>query len=72
MGGKVLDYEAKQIRNEGRAEGRAEGEVKGEKKLIRLMACIKADYGEKSGDIMDSILTDEQLRHSLYKTYGME
>ncbi len=29
MGGKILDYEAKDILNRGRAEGRAEGHAEG-------------------------------------------
>ena len=29
MGGKILNYEAKDILNQGRAEGRAEGRAKG-------------------------------------------
>lgn len=64
MGGKVLDYEAKQIRNEGRAEG--------EKKLIRLMSCIKADYGEKSDDIITDILVNDDVRNDYYNHYGIK
>ena len=34
MGGHVLDYEAKDIRNQGRAEGRAEGREEGREELL--------------------------------------
>ena len=34
MGGKILDYEAKTIRNEGRNEGREEGRAEGKNDIV--------------------------------------
>lgn len=37
MGGKILDYEAKDILNAGRAQGRAEGREEASKELVRKL-----------------------------------
>ena len=41
MGGKVLNYEAKDILNRGRAEGRTEGEAAGIKKVQSAVKLLK-------------------------------
>ena len=42
MGGKVLNYEAKDILNRGRAEGRTEGEAAGIKKVQSAVKLLKS------------------------------
>ena len=56
MGGKVLEYEAKTIRNEGRKEGREEGREEG----IMLMAFRFASSKLKQG-IQEDVIVDEMV-----------
>lgn len=60
MGGKILEYEAKAIRDEGRTEG--------ENRLSRLMA-----YLLKNGKTEEAVAVTESeaLREELYKKYGI-
>ena len=51
MGGKVLEYEAKTILNQGRAEGRVEGRAEGEQKKAKEMA-----LGMHKNGIADAII----------------
>ena len=41
MGGKILDYEAKDILNKGRNEGRAEGIVLGQTQMLTQLVLSK-------------------------------
>ena len=44
MGGKILEYKARTIKNEGRTEGRAEGmKTKATEIAINLLACGMPD-----------------------------
>ena len=58
MRGKIIDYEAKTIRNkaiaEGRAEGRAEGKVEG---IAETMAKVKAETEERAKDMLRDKMT---------------
>jgi hypothetical protein len=64
MGGKVLDYEAKDIRNRGREEGRAEGIREG--KYAAVTELEKNSYAEDVAcDMLNVNLED-------YKAYKKE
>ena len=58
MRGKILDYEAKTIRNkaiaEGRAAGRAEGKAEG---IAETMAKVKAETEERAKDMLRDKMT---------------
>lgn len=72
MGGEVLDYEAKQIRNEGRAEGRAEGKAEGKAEgraeVYREFRLFLEDVGDNAVDILMAIDTVEEF-DELLKRY---
>ena len=53
----------------GRAEGRAEGKAEGETCLAKLISLL---LSEGKNDILKDVLENEQLRHGLYKEYGIQ
>ena len=53
----------------GKAEGRAEGKAEGETCLAKLISLL---LSEGKNDILKDVLEDEQLRHGLYKEYGIQ
>ena len=56
MGGKILDYEAKQIRNAGIREGEARGEARGEAKgEARGIVEAGFDFGLSESDILNRL-----------------
>ena len=68
MGGKVLNYEAKDILNRGRAEGRMEGRREGEASGIRIGEEVLTDYITSSINIrrrrLSVILFTKKIRRS--------
>ena len=56
-------------RAEGKAEGRAEGKAEGETCLAKLISLL---LSEGKNDILKDVLENEQLRHGLYKEYGIQ
>ena len=54
---------------EGKAEGRAEGKAEGETCLAKLISLL---LSEGKNDILKDVLENEQLRHGLYKEYGIQ
>ena len=53
MRGKILDYEAKTIRNKAIAEGRAEGKAEGiAEGIAETMAKFKAETEERAKDML--------------------
>ena len=63
MGGKILDYEAKDILNKGRAEGRAEGD---KERLLRQVK-IKLDKGRSTSQIAEELEEDESVIQEIVK-----
>ena len=63
MGGKILDYEAKDILNKGRAEGRAEGD----KERLLLQVKIKLDKGRSTSQIAEELEEDERVIQEIVK-----
>ena len=68
MGGKILEYEAKTIMNEGRARGRQEGRAEGEGLLAALISKLF-----ESGRMKDArrAAEDEEARKRFYREFGM-
>ena len=54
---------------EARAEGKAEGKAEGESCLARLISRLLT---EGKNDILRDVLENENLRHGLYKQYGIQ
>ena len=54
---------------EGRAEGKAEGKAEGETCLAKLISLL---LSEGKNDILKDVLENEQLRHGLYREYGIQ
>lgn len=65
MGGKILDYEAKDILNEGRAMGVKDGE----NKLSRLISLL---VDEGLFEIVKLVTSDEEAREQYYTRYGIK
>ena len=63
MGGQVLDFEAKRIRDGARREGRKEGRIK---TLIALV-CKKSRKGNSPEEIADMLEEDETLIRKIYE-----
>ena len=63
MGGKILDYEAKDIlnkgRNEGRLEGRAEGIVLGQTQMLTQLVLSKLKKHKSPEAIADALEISE-------------
>ena len=55
MGGKILEYEAKTIRNAGIAEGEARGEARGEEKGIRSLTEVCQELGSPLIDTIEKV-----------------
>lgn len=69
MGGKILDYEAKDILNEGRAQGLVQGVKDGENKLSRLISLL---VDEELVEIVKLVTSDEEAREQYYTRYGIK
>ena len=54
---------------EARAEGKAEGKAEGESCLARLISRLLT---EGKNDVLKDVLENENLRHGLYKQYGIK
>lgn len=63
MGGKILDYEAKDILNKGRAEGRAEGD---KERLLRQVK-IKLEKGRSISQIAEELEEEESVIEEIVK-----
>ena len=68
MGGQILNYEAKDIRNKALREGRAEGILQGENLLGRLVNLLV-----EKGRIDDvaRASTDPEVRQQLYREFHL-
>lgn len=55
MGGKILDYEAKEILNKGRLEGRAEGIVLGQTQMLTQLVLSKLKKHKSPEAIADAL-----------------
>ena len=75
MGGRVLDYEAKRIKNEGREEGRAEGREEGivEGKAAGIVE-TGVDFGLSDKEILDKLQIklniSLQMAQEYFSKYG--
>lgn len=69
MGGKVLDYEAKRIKNEGKLEGRLEGRQEG--KLELLFALVGDNLLSLEEAASRAKLTEDAFREKL-QSYGKQ
>ena len=67
MGGKILDYEAKDILNKGRAEGRAEGRVEGDKERLLRQVKIKLEKGRSTSQIAEELEEEESVIQEIVK-----
>ena len=71
MGGRVLDYEAKRIKNEGREEGREEGIVEGKAAGIVETG---VDFGLSDKEILDKLQIklniSLQMAQEYFSKYG--
>lgn len=65
----MFERVAERGRAEGRAEGRVEGKAEGETYLAKLISLL---LSEGRNDILKDVLENEQLRHGLYKEYGIQ
>ena len=65
----MFERAAERGRAEGRTEGRAEGKAEGEICLAKLISLL---LSEGKNDILKDVLENEQLRHGLYKEYGIQ
>ena len=52
----------------GRAEGRAEGKTEGESCLAKLISLLMS---EGKNDKIKDVVENEEIRHGLYKEYGI-
>ena len=59
MGGKILDYEAKDILNKGRNEGRAEGIVLGQTQMLTQLVLSKLKKHKSPEAIADALEISE-------------
>ncbi|MBR4151528.1 MAG: hypothetical protein IKT98_01040 [Selenomonadaceae bacterium] len=58
MRGKIVEYEAKTIRNKAIAEGRAEGIIEGRAEgIAETMAKVKAEIEERAKDMLRDNMT---------------
>ena len=64
MGGKILEYEAKTIRNEGMAQGMAQGM----EKMKQLIQCL-IDDGKS--DEIPAVLADEARQEEMFLRYNI-
>ena len=56
-------------RAEGKAEGRAEGKTEGESCLARLISLLMS---EGKNDKIKDVVENAEIRHGLYKEYGIQ
>ena len=72
-GGKNMEkfFERAEARGEarGRAEGRAEGKTEGESCLAKLISLLMS---EGKNDKIKDVVENEEIRHGLYKEYGIQ
>jgi hypothetical protein len=68
MGGKILDYEAKNILNKGISQGISQGINQGENRLAQLINRLIADNRQED---IAKVTTDEAIRKEMYKKYGI-
>ena len=61
MGGKILDYEAKDILNAGRVEGREEGLTLGKKEKLQELVAKKVQKGLSVSEIADMLEESEEV-----------
>ena len=52
----------------GRAEGRAEGKTEGESCLAKLISLLMS---EGKNDKIKDVVENEEIRHGMYKEYGI-
>ncbi len=77
MGGKILDYEAKDILNrgreegraEGRAEGREEGRAEGRAEAIRVMIKTARKYNVSDEEIIEQLVNELSIDEEEAKGY---
>ncbi len=73
MGGKILDYEAKDILNRGRAEGRAEGHAEGRAEgrveAIRVMIKAAQKYNVSDDEIIEQLVKELSIDEEEAKEY---
>ena len=64
-------FERAEARGEarGRAEGRAEGKTEGESCLAKLISLLMS---EGKNDKIKDVVENEEIRHGLYKEYGIQ
>ena len=72
MGGKVLEYEAKDILNRGRDEGRAEGEITGMKKAKMQLAAKLLQAGNSVAYVADLTELPEETVQKLSQAVERE
>ena len=53
----------------GRAEGRAEGKTEGESCLAKLISLLMS---EGKNDKIKDVVENEEIRHGMYKEYGIQ
>ena len=56
-------------RAEGEARGRAEGKTEGESCLAKLISLLMS---EGKNDKIKDVVENEEIRHGLYKEYGIQ
>ena len=56
-------------RVEGRAEGKAEGKTEGESCLARMISLLMS---EGKNDKIKDVVENAEIRHGLYKEYGIQ
>ena len=68
FGGKVLEFEARTIKNQGRAEGREEGRKEGRKEHLTECVCKKLRKGKDLNMIAEELEEDVDVIESIYET----
>ena len=64
----LFERKSAEARAEGKAEGKVEGKAEGESCLARLISRLLT---EGKNDVLKDVLENENLRHGLYKQYGI-
>ena len=68
-GGRSMEKYFEPLFERKRAEGKAEGKAEGESCLARLISRLLT---EGKNDVLKDVLENENLRHGLYKEYGIQ
>ena len=69
MGGKILDYEAKDILNKGRAEGREEGRAEGDRQRLVRQVQKKLERGDSVEKIADDLVESVETIDAIMKEF---